>query len=978
MLVTSNNSRGKTIGNVQDRLTKLYQLEAKYLCDNDQTNPVKVLLGRDMLSMTQLCPIWNIEKKKKKTSTKKTDIETGQIYYGGMAVSFCAGIVDLLYSIWNGDAEIYSNTGFGLATAGSYKELNISEYGTFRVYSGKPGQDVDPAFSNDIVIDDNADPKVKIEKNTSPAYKGICYFCSDRFKYGESNTTPNLRAELECQPKAFFDDLAGAENVEIPDFFPAGSEFSGKRQSVNNIEIPICDENGDTYPPLIIYEILRNTNWGSARFNALQIDIQSFVNALKVCYDEGITISAVFDSDTSVRDAISQVLDYADGVVYLNSDDQIAIELVRLSSQAQIPEIGTDALCDEPQIKWENVSEIWGCTDITFNDRDNKYESTSVFFECPGTTDKNRKKFDMPWIKTRAVANKVVHRLGFNGASQSIEVTLKLLPSYVGLYHVGDIFYFNFSKRFSVAGYFRINEIRIGEPANPEIQIVAVNILETGWQLARDNDVSFSAPSKAQPPVNTVGSWFAVRCLPNQDGKGLSVFLANEKNCQCKYYNITNKWGTFASGMHGSETILGQSQKFQICGQITNLSIIDDSTIEIQFFVADGQVDEATDIFNGKRDVFLACSAYRKTATNTYQAIWKQMRYKIAWEKDFTPSNTTLDGVTGKLYPFYATPVMGYECIDTKKGIYPSACAYLFEQGEYFEYRTEDTLYHSDLAVSDENKGTYIRIQPVFNRGETNSLNVFHYYLSGRGYNSTQETYYDLEACTATHPMAMGSGQNPESYDDKDSQGNRIDPWGGPKIPGSGTIIAAAEDPSAQVIPASESNEATIWINTVTGDTYTLLDGSWVYARRLSHADGMIGIERLPVGTTAGTVAAGNHLHDDRYQLIGQSAERYYIYREDSTAFQHESGQCGLIHVHITSETAITLPIPAASTAEDGDVITIIVTKDSNTTLCYITISSTNNFPNISASTATCATGEITHLVCSNSAWLIIQTSQLK
>lgn len=973
MLVTSNNSRGKTIGNVQDRLTKLYQLEAKYLCDNDQTNPVKVLLGRDMLSMTQLCPIWNIEKKKKKTSTKKTDIETGQIYYGGMAVSFCAGIVDLLYSIWNGDNEIYSNVGFGLATAGSYKELNISEYGTFRVYNGKPSQEVDPAFANDIVIDDNADPKVKIEKNTSPAYKGICYFCSDRFKYGESNTTPNLRAELECQPKAFFDDLASAENVEIPDFFPAGSEFAGKKQAVNNVQLPLCDENGDTYPPLIIYEILRNTNWGTARFSASQIDIQSFVRALKICYDEGITISAVFDSDTTVKDAISQVLDYADGVVYLNNNDQIAIELVRLSSHDQIPEISTDALCDEPQIRWENVSEIWGCTDITFNDRDNKYESTSVFFECPGTTDKNRKKFDMPWIKTRTVANKVVHRLGFNGAAQSIEVTLKLMPSYAGLYHVGDIFYFNFSKRYSVAGYFRINEIRIGEPANPEIQIIAVNILDTGWQLTGDNDVSFSAPSKAQPPVNTVGSWFAVRCLPNQDGKGLSVFLANEKNCQCKYYNITNKWGTFASGMHGSETLLGQSQKFQICGQITDLSIINDSTIEIQFFVADSQADEATDIFNGKRDVFLVCSAYRKTVANNYQAIWKQMRFKIAWEKDFTPSNTTLDGVTGKLYPFYATHVMGYECIDTDRGIYPSACAYLFEQGEYFEYRTEDTLYHSDLAVSDQNRGTYIRIQPVFNRGETDSLNVFHYYLSGRGYNSTQETYYDLEAHTATHPMAMGSGLNPQSYDDAG------DPWGGPKIPGSGTIIAASEDPSSQVIPAGESNEATIWINTVTGDTYTLLDGSWVYARTLSHADGMIGIERLPVGTTAGTVAAGNHLHDDRYQRIGQSAERYYIYREDSTAFQHEFGQCGLVHVHITSDTAITLPIPDASTAMNGDTITIIVTRANGVQQNYITLDNTENFynPPEGGDTLKCAIGEITKLICTNNKWLIIQTSKL-
>ena len=69
------------------------------------------------------------------------------------------------------------------------------------------------------------------------------------------------------------------------------------------------------------------------------------------------------------------------------------------------------------------------------------------------------------------------------------------------------------------------------------------------------------------------------------------------------------------------------------------------------------------------------------------------------------------------------------------------------------------------------------------------------------------------------------------------------------------------------------------------------------------------------------------HNHDDRYQRIGESAERYYIYREDSTTFEHESGQCGLLHIHLPDKTAINITLPSAETAENGDVIEVICSK---------------------------------------------------
>jgi hypothetical protein len=54
MIVSSDISRGIPPGRVQDKLSKRYQLEAKYLSDNAQSDPIKILFGRDFLPMTLL------------------------------------------------------------------------------------------------------------------------------------------------------------------------------------------------------------------------------------------------------------------------------------------------------------------------------------------------------------------------------------------------------------------------------------------------------------------------------------------------------------------------------------------------------------------------------------------------------------------------------------------------------------------------------------------------------------------------------------------------------------------------------------------------------------------------------------------------------------------------------------------------------------------------------------------------------------
>ena len=1008
---TSNVSRGQSVGRVQDRLSKRYEFEAKYLCDNDQTEPVRILFGRDCLTTTQLVPIFNLKEQKKKSSVGKggkggsmTETE----YYGGLAFSVCVGEVDKLYRIYNGDGLIYcvysdentdNDNGEPLIpdVGKTYHTVEIpadgSEYGTLRFYRGTEDQEMDPAFAKQITLVPSKDTQNEeiniIPAGCTPAFKGICYFASDYFRYGTSNSVPNLRVEVECQPKMFFEDVDATSGLTIEAFFDSNAE--GTTHTSHGVVMPVLDKNGDTYIPLVIYEILRNKTWGGAGLSKDDIDIQSFIDALHICFNEHNVVSPCIDSSTSIRDAISQCLEYVDGVLVLEND-LITLKLIRRKDTPI--DIGTAALVEEPHVTWSGSDDTWGVTKVSFNERINSYESTSEVFESPlynpqanfGVYKTN--DYNLPWIKTRYVAAMLARRLGHVGAVPDCEATLTVLPSAMeGIKGItcGSLISLTYEKLNIKNLILRVNEITLGKPEKPSVELKCVRQVLTDWEIDSDVFSKYLSRFTRQEFLNTPGGWYKPRVLPiyedgvvydEQKPDGFFCFVAKNPDCPttnllykyvCNEAKKNNQGGydldrrkVRSGDFLKSEIDDNHEGGYSAFGRINSITIIN-SQYEIDFVVDKCNKDWIDELRNEERALYLATCAFKKENDN-WKRFWKPVFWsveEIGDEPQLVDGTTYHVKLTCELQPVQKTKdIKKYFSVllrnTTGKEIYPAQNAYLFLEGSVY-YKNYSLRYRDNLKYpyvdiiytiayfsqtkeyEDETKAGYFVLYRPF--GNPNDTEPFHAMVNK--YNPVLDPdseNYD-ESFDYGSPLLIDNMVN-------HLQDNFDNAWGDPVTDFNGTVSIVSDPP---VIPAAGED---------TGDTLIYCTGNGNIYNSIGEV----------IGTFDNSAYVSN---DDTHQ-------NYYIYREDSTAFAHTAGQCGLVHVHIINETAITLPIPSAITAENGDIITIIVTKANGVTQSYITLGNTEDFfiP-AENNTLKCATGEVTKLVCTNNKWLIIQTSKL-
>lgn len=595
--MSSNVARGKTVGRVQERLSRLFKLESKYLVDNAQTEPMRVLFGRDTLSMTQLMPVFNIVTKNSDSRSSgksggkgNVDSSETELYYGGVVFGICVGQIYSIYKISSGEKTILKVVAaddlFGLKISAEnsgwgedynlwgaenngvwdndlrcYK-LDISGYGTLRIYSGQKDQKIDSAFydyeKNEFKTIDyrrgDGEDGVTTAEGPWPAYRNIAYLVSDSFLLGTSNRITNLMAEVQVNPYLFANDYIDSGGVV--------EDFEEHTTGLKHNKIPICNNQGDTYVPLIIYEYLVDKTWGGAGLSKENIDLDSFYNALKICINEEIAISACMDSNITIRDAISQLLQYVDGVLYLNKDNKIAIKLIRTPNNYSALKVITEAdLIEEPEVTWQGEDDTWGMTKVSFCSRSDEYESTSEVFESPRYLDRTlaeikTREFDLPFVKTRLLASRLARKLGNEGATQSYEIEFKLLKSSVD-FNVGDLILFNYEK-FNIKNYLlRINSISLSDPGSLSVSVSAVKQVETDWEVEVIVDnLSSGWPSRLTGWVDVPDGFLQPFCLgvfgENNKGEmvfdhsGCCVFIERNENIAATGYAIqTDK-------MHGS------------------------------------------------------------------------------------------------------------------------------------------------------------------------------------------------------------------------------------------------------------------------------------------------------------------------------------------------------------------------------------------------------------------------------------------
>jgi len=490
MRLGSDSARGLRDGRIQDRLTKLYSLEAKYLTDNVQSDPIKILHGRDTLSMSLFTPVFDIYTKKHESSKGGKGGGGGsvEVYYGGFAGGFCVGPIEKLHAVYDSDIDIAQLVEpIDLTEKELPYELAISDYGVLRIYRGTGDQPIDERFTNgkNIIVDpeNKTTSTILADEDIQPAYFHLCYVVTDDFKLGLINSTPNLRFEISNKPYCFLEDAEG--------------------EGISLVGFEVGDGDGDIYPPLIIYEYLRNTQWGSVGLEIEEIDLQSFYDAAARCAEEGIAITALQDSsETTVRDAITQILQYCDGILYLNNEGKVAIRLIRLDSETEYPEIDESLLVDEPKLTWSCVDDTWGRTEIVFNSRIDSYESTAEVFESPRYSDTNIKevateRFSLPFCKKRYLAAMLARRLGNAGATPSCEVELRALPE--DGFEIGDLVSLSYDK-FGIDNLLlRVTKVQEASTESLAQELTAVLEPTSDWRIDIENEAT--GFSKGEKPL---------------------------------------------------------------------------------------------------------------------------------------------------------------------------------------------------------------------------------------------------------------------------------------------------------------------------------------------------------------------------------------------------------------------------------------------------------------------------------------------
>lgn len=437
---------------------RVVEIEQKYLSDQTQSEPVRVLFGRDVLPSTLISPMGNMEVIEEESGGKGKGGGAGsKKYYAQIGVCICNGKVDFLNAIYNGDEKIVEFAeGFSLDVdpeSGEYYNSIQTEYGDLRIYNGGdyPNQPRDSiynpesSFYHQILIGIDEAGNKDYLPDIHPAYKGLCYAVSNRFYLGTSNTNLNIRFELTSIPHLFKNDIIDFKE----------NNLSVQLPSVEDLKNNIIEqaEYGDTYIPLIVWEILRNSNWG-AGLSVEDLDAVSFYEAQMICQNEGIFVSACIDSDDEIKDIISGLLEYIDGVLYITRDGKLGLKLVRYSEEKDQNNeyiVCTERfLANEPTLELESESESWAITKLEFTDRANSYENTTEVYENPlfysGIGTKPFKKFSFPYVKEREVAAKLVKRIGLKGADRSFHVNLSVMPDFGSSIEVGDLMHLKYDK----------------------------------------------------------------------------------------------------------------------------------------------------------------------------------------------------------------------------------------------------------------------------------------------------------------------------------------------------------------------------------------------------------------------------------------------------------------------------------------------------------------------------------------------------
>ena len=297
----------------------------------DETRPLQIVYGTVKAEGPNV--LWygdyraeKITRKVSKPFGGSETQDTGQFrYYVGMQFGLGFGECDLLqiYTdetlIWEQDGSITGSFTDEIDEPTIYAQGDINEgiVGDFDWVSGTPTQLKNDYLNTQITTD-------VPEVDEIPAWKNLCYLV---WKGGYIGNRSSLRPWKFVMRRIFTPDALAVQ----------GEDYS-----------TIVDENDPRFlsmnPMYIIFDIMTNKQYGG-RFKEDDIDIDSFKSIAETLYNEGLGLSLIKDSVTTVRELLEEITKYCDVTIRLNrTTNKFEAKLIRDDYNIEdLPKFGIEA-----------------------------------------------------------------------------------------------------------------------------------------------------------------------------------------------------------------------------------------------------------------------------------------------------------------------------------------------------------------------------------------------------------------------------------------------------------------------------------------------------------------------------------------------------------------------------------------------------------------------------------------------------------
>lgn len=320
--------------------------------------PKAVLVGKQKFTSPNV--IWDGDfkvrpiQKKIFTGIWFKKITTGYHYYVGMDLALGHGPLDEITKLEMDKKVMWT----GLITSDS--TITISQPGLF----GGDDQDGGCAFTADVYMGGRTqavNSYLKAILGHVSAYRGLAHIvfrgpsgASGSGYIGNSTNVRPIAVEAGRYPKAV-SQSAGASWQRIGD---------------------------DANPVEFLYELLTNTKWGMGTPSS-KMDMAAFQYAAQTCYNEGVGISLIWDTQQDINTVANEVLKIVDGVLNIQTTTGLFTpKLIRSDYDVStLPVLTKSNVKEVTSYQHGTYDDTYSNVVVPFNDRANDYQPQTALFQ---------------------------------------------------------------------------------------------------------------------------------------------------------------------------------------------------------------------------------------------------------------------------------------------------------------------------------------------------------------------------------------------------------------------------------------------------------------------------------------------------------------------------------------------------------------------------------------------------------------------